>query len=143
MDKLTLSRITSRAPASSLTPLAETVSAGRRAEIVRGPEKTLVMLTIREPVRNSRFYLGEALASHCAAELDGARGAAVTLGDDLERASAAALIDAAHTGGFPEFFDIEPRLLALGAELRRADGERAAAIRRTQVSFRVLEDRTL
>jgi alpha-D-ribose 1-methylphosphonate 5-triphosphate synthase subunit PhnG len=102
-----------------------------------------VQLTVREPVKNSRFYLGEALAAHCVAELDGARGAAVTLGDCLERASAAAMLDAGHSGGFPEFFAVESRLLALGDELRRADGERAALVRSTRVNFQILEDRTL
>ncbi|MDR1589958.1 MAG: phosphonate C-P lyase system protein PhnG [Oscillospiraceae bacterium] len=141
MDKQTLSRITSRAPTDALQELAEAVSRGRRAELVKGPEKTLVLLTVREPVRNSRFYLGEALASHCVAELDGARGAAVTLGDDLDRAGAAALLDAAHTGGFPEFFAVERRIIELGESLRRGDEENAALIRSTQVSFHALEDR--
>jgi alpha-D-ribose 1-methylphosphonate 5-triphosphate synthase subunit PhnG len=110
-------------------------------EYVKGPEKTMILLMVREPVKNSRFYLGEALAAHCIAELDGVRGAAVALGDDLDRAGAAAALDAAHTGGFPEFAAAELQLLALGARQELAAAEKAALVRGTQVKFHALEDR--
>ncbi|MDR1330125.1 MAG: phosphonate C-P lyase system protein PhnG [Oscillospiraceae bacterium] len=141
MDKQTLSRITASAPTAALQTLAEKVTANRRMEYVKGPEKTMILLTVREPVRNSNFYLGEALAVHCIAELDGVRGAAVALGDDLGRAGAAAALDAAHTGGFPEFAAIEVRLLELEELRKSAESETAALVRGTQVKFHVLEDK--
>jgi alpha-D-ribose 1-methylphosphonate 5-triphosphate synthase subunit PhnG len=110
-------------------------------EYVKGPEKTMILLTVREPVKNSSFYLGEALAAHCIAELDGVRGAAVALGDDLGRAGAAATLDAAHTGGFPEFAAVESQLRELDELRRSAEAETAALVRSTQVRFHVLEDK--
>jgi alpha-D-ribose 1-methylphosphonate 5-triphosphate synthase subunit PhnG len=110
-------------------------------EYVKGPEKTMILLTVREPVKNSSFYLGEALAAHCIAELDGARGAAVSLGDDLDKAAAAATLDAAHTGGFPEFSAVEGQLRELDELRRSTEAKTAALVRGTQVKFHALEDR--
>jgi alpha-D-ribose 1-methylphosphonate 5-triphosphate synthase subunit PhnG len=103
----------------------------------------MILLTIREPARNGRFYLGEALAVHCVAELDGARGAAVALGDDIDRARAGAALDAAHSGGFPEFDAEEERLADLRRGIEKSVGEKAALIRGTHVRFHALEDKAI
>jgi alpha-D-ribose 1-methylphosphonate 5-triphosphate synthase subunit PhnG len=142
MDKITLSRICAFAGRALLGSLADKAAEGREAALLKGPEKTMVLLQIREPVRQSRFYLGELLAAHCVVELGGVRGAAVLMGDDLEKARAAAVLDAAHSGGFPGFVRVEGELLAL-EEARKAElAKEAAEIRKTRVSFQALEDRT-
>jgi alpha-D-ribose 1-methylphosphonate 5-triphosphate synthase subunit PhnG len=143
MDKLTLSRICAFADPARLQALAEKAAAGLKIILLKGPEKTMVFLQCREPVRQSRFYLGELLASHCVVEIAGVRGAAVQMGDDLDKARAAAILDAAHTGGFPCFVQVEPELLRL-EEARKAElAKEAGEIRKTQVSFQALEDREL
>jgi hypothetical protein len=53
------------------------------------------------------------------------------------------MLDAAHSGGFPRFAMIEPELLRLEEKRRAEESRKAAAIRKTQVSFHVLEDREL
>jgi alpha-D-ribose 1-methylphosphonate 5-triphosphate synthase subunit PhnG len=143
MDKLTLSRISAFAGPALLRILADKAAAGMEVILLKGPEKTMVLLQVKEPVRQSRFYLGELLASHCIVELGGARGAAVLMGDDLDKARAAAVLDAAHSGGFPGFALVEPELLRLEEERRLEEARNAAAVRKTQVSFQVLEDREL
>jgi alpha-D-ribose 1-methylphosphonate 5-triphosphate synthase subunit PhnG len=105
MDKLTLSRICAYAEPALLVSLAEKAAGGREAALLKGPEKTLVLLQVREPVRRSRFYLGELLAAHCVVELGDIRGAAVLMGDDLEKIRAAAVLDAAHSGCLPPAAD--------------------------------------
>jgi alpha-D-ribose 1-methylphosphonate 5-triphosphate synthase subunit PhnG len=141
MDKLTLSRICAYAGPALLAALAEKAAAGKEAALLAGPEKTMVLLQVREPARQSRFYLGELLAARCVVELGGVRGAAVLAGDDLEKARAAAMLDAAHSGGFPSFAQLEGELLAL-EEARKAErAHEAAEIRKTRVSFQSLEDR--
>ncbi|MDR2258280.1 MAG: phosphonate C-P lyase system protein PhnG [Treponema sp.] len=143
MDKITLSRICAFAKPDILESLASKAVEGQEAEILKGPEKTMVLLQVREPVRRSRFYLGELLAAHCVVEMGGVRGAAVMMGDDLEKAKAAAVLDAAHSGGFPGFALVEGELLAL-EEARKAEmANEAAEIRKTKVSFRSLEDKEL
>jgi alpha-D-ribose 1-methylphosphonate 5-triphosphate synthase subunit PhnG len=143
MDKIALSRITAFADPALLQSLAERAAGGKEALILKGPEKTMILIQIREPVRQGRFYLGEALAAHCIVELDGVRGAAVQLGDDLRRAEASAILDAAHTGGFAGFSRIEGELLRLDGERRRGLAQEAGLVKETRVDFHVLEDRDL
>ncbi|MDR1238571.1 MAG: phosphonate C-P lyase system protein PhnG [Treponema sp.] len=143
MDKLTLSRICAYAGPVLLTSLAEQAAEGKEAALLKGPEKTMVLLQVREPVRRSRFYLGELLAAHCVVELGGVRGAAVLMGDDLNKARAAAILDAAHSGGFPGFARVEGELLRLDAARKTELAKEAAEIRKTNVSFQSLEDREL
>ena len=143
MDKLTLSRICACAGTAQLASLAEKAAGGREAALLKGPEKTLVLIQIREPARQSRFYLGELLAAHCVVERGGVRGAAVLIGDDLEKAKSAAMLDAAHSGGFPDFALVEGELLAVEEARKAALAEEAVEIRKTRVSFQSLEDRTL
>jgi alpha-D-ribose 1-methylphosphonate 5-triphosphate synthase subunit PhnG len=141
MDKITLSRICAYAGPELLGALAEQAAEGREAALLKGPEKTMALIQVREPVRHSRFYLGEVLAAHCVVELDGVRGAAVLMGDDLEKARYAAVLDAAHSGNFPGFTLVEPELLRLEEQRKGELAQAAAEIRKTRVSFQSLEDR--
>jgi alpha-D-ribose 1-methylphosphonate 5-triphosphate synthase subunit PhnG len=143
MDKITLSRICAFAGSARLASLAEKAAEGREAALLKGPEKTMVLIQAREPVRGSRFYLGELLAVHCMVELDGVRGAAVLMGDDFDKARDAAVLDAAHSGGFPGFALVEGELLLLEEQRKTSLAKEAAEIRKTRVSFHSLEDREL
>jgi phosphonate C-P lyase system protein PhnG len=124
-----------------LRELAEQAAEGREALVLKPAEKTLALLQVREPLRGERFFLGEALAVHCIVEVDGVRGAAVQLGDDLSRVEAAAILDAAHSGGFAGFALALPRLLALETERVAAQKAEAELVRKTAVQFQALEDR--
>ena len=143
MDKLTLSRISAFADSDLLRSLADKAAAGMEVSLLKEPEKTLVLLRIKEPVRQSRFYLGELLAAHCVVAVGGVRGAAVLMGDDLDKARSAAMLDAAHSGGLPGFTLVEPELLKLEEKRLAGEERKTAAVRKTQVSFQVLEDREL
>jgi alpha-D-ribose 1-methylphosphonate 5-triphosphate synthase subunit PhnG len=143
MDKLALSRISAFADPDLLRSLADKAAAGMEVVLLKEPEKTMVLLQIQEPVRQSRFYLGELLASHCIVDVGGVRGAAVLMGDDLGKVKDAAVLDALHSGGFPGFTLVEPELLRLEEERRAGEARKAAAVRKTQVSFQSLEDREL
>jgi alpha-D-ribose 1-methylphosphonate 5-triphosphate synthase subunit PhnG len=143
MDKLTLSRLCAFAGPAQLASLAAKAAEGRKAALLKGPEKTMVLLQVREPVRRGLFYLGELRAAHCVVELDGVRGAAVLMGDDLDKAKDAAVLDAAHSGAFPGFALVEPELLRLEEARKAALAKEAAEIRRTKVLFQSLEDREL
>jgi alpha-D-ribose 1-methylphosphonate 5-triphosphate synthase subunit PhnG len=141
MNKLTLSRISAFAETELLRSLAEKVSVGRELLFLKKPEKTMVLLSVKEPVKQSLFYLGETLAVHCIVELAGVRGAAVLMGDDFSKAEAAAVLDAAHSGSFAEFAHIEPELLRLEEARQNKTAKQTAAVKETQVRFHVLEDR--
>jgi alpha-D-ribose 1-methylphosphonate 5-triphosphate synthase subunit PhnG len=141
MNKLTLSRISAFADAGILRSLAEKAAGGREVLFLKKPEKTMVFLQVKEPVKQSLFYMGEMLAVHCIVELSGVRGAAVLSGDDFSQAEAAAVLDAAHSGGFAEFTLVEPELLLLEEARQRKTEKQTTAVKETQVRFHALEDR--
>jgi len=141
MDKRSLSRISAFADTGILCTLAEKAAAGREVLFLKKPEKTMVLLQVKEPVKQSLFYLGEMLAVQCVVELSGVKGAAVLAGDDLSKVEAAAVLDAAHTGCFAEFALIEPELARLEEARQEKAAKQAAAAKSTQVRFHALEDR--
>lgn len=140
MKKKELSRILASADRNEIIKLAEEVQKAHQILLLKPPARTMVMLQVKEPVKKSRFYLGEMLACHCVAEADGVQGASVMAGDDLEKAKAAALLDAAHTGAFPEWKELESRLLRLEEAEREKRRRDASIYKETRVDFRVLED---
>ena len=54
-------------------------------QILKQPQKTLVMVKVRESVKKSLFYLGEVLAPECMVTVNGAKGASVMAGDAFEK----------------------------------------------------------
>ena len=62
-------------------------------QILKQPQKTLVMVKVRESVKKSLFYLGEVLATECMVTVNGIKGASVMAGDDFEKCISAAIID--------------------------------------------------
>ena len=140
MDKKALSRISAFIEREALRSLAEKAAAGKEVIFLKKPEKTMVFMQVKEPVRQSLFYLGELLAVHCIVELAGVRGAAVLMGDDLGKAESTAILDAAHTGGFAEFAGIEQELLRFEEIRKEQISKQASAVRETQVRFHALLD---
>ena len=143
MNKQSLSRISTFAKTEVLRSLAKKAAGNRELLFLKKPEKTMVLLSVKEPVKQSLFYLGEMLAVHCIVELAGVRGAAVLAGDDFLKAEAAAILDAAHSGDFPEFALVEPELLRFEEARQNEAGKQAAAVKETQVRFQALEDREI
>ncbi|WP_345560663.1 phosphonate C-P lyase system protein PhnG [Nonomuraea rosea] len=124
-----------------LLPLAERLlQSGDLGEptVLHPPQTGMVMLTVREPVAEERFHLGEVLVTSCTVEVAGAAGWSMRGGDDRVAALAAALLDAAAAAGLPAAGDVHA-LCAAVAE-RRA-GEEAAEwdeVSATRVAFEEL-----
>ena len=71
------------APSQDLLNLADRVLKGSEPPtVIAGPEVGLVMMQIREPVCEERFFLGEVLVTRAEVELAGARGWAMRMGED-------------------------------------------------------------
>lgn len=135
MKKERLSRILSRADRNFILNAAAEIQKSHSARIIKGPAKTLMMIKMREPVRESLFYMGEVLVTECILDVDGVRGMAVTMGDDSERTVACAVIDAAFNAAFPEVQDLEKKLIDLEArQLQRIQKENAL-FHGTEVNF--------
>lgn len=97
------------------------------------PEVALVMARVRETVDGEVFNFGEVLVTRCEVSLGGEPGWGLALGEDLEKALCAAVLDAASRRGFPDGVEDELRLqLAFAREARR---ERWASVQPTRVEF--------
>ena len=94
-----------KCPADKVKILAQPVVEQYGVNVIRKPAKTLVMVRMRETVAKAEFYLGELLASEALVELEGVKGFSLLMGDDLDKAFSAAVLDApvrlASVGGSP------------------------------------------
>ena len=99
MEKKRLTKILARADRQDVAALSADILRTYRPVIVKEPGKTLTMIKMREPVRQSLFYIGEVIVCEAAVEIDGVKGVAVAMGDDAEKALNMAIIDAAINKG--------------------------------------------
>jgi phosphonate C-P lyase system protein PhnG len=83
MEKKRLFRIFAKANACDIAKLAKEIKERYEIVIIKAPQKTLTMIKMREPVKSSLFYLGEVIVTEAIVELSGARGMAVTMGDNF------------------------------------------------------------
>ena len=82
-----------------MAAMAADIRKTHRPVIVKAPGKTLAMIKMREPVRQSLFYIGEVIVCEAVVEIDGTQGIAVVMGDDAEKTLDMAIIDAAVNKG--------------------------------------------
>jgi alpha-D-ribose 1-methylphosphonate 5-triphosphate synthase subunit PhnG len=99
MNKKRLTKILAKADKRHVAAMAADIQKTHRPVIVKEPRKTLSMIKMREPVRESLFYIGEVIVSEAVVEIDGVQGAAVVMGDDAEKTLDMAIIDAAINKG--------------------------------------------
>ncbi|HIY04180.1 MAG TPA: phosphonate C-P lyase system protein PhnG [Candidatus Anaerotignum merdipullorum] len=108
MEKRRLSKILARAGKEQVKKLADEIKETYSPVIVKAPEKSLTMIRMREPVKESLFYLGEVIISEAIVDLDGTKGIAVMMGDDFEKVLDMAVIDAAcNKGVFQQYERLE------------------------------------
>ena len=93
MKKREISSILSRASGKDVAEIAAPLKESGRVEVLKEPQKTLVMIKVRESVGRSLFYLGELLATECMVRVNGSKGFSVMAGDDFEKTFHAAVID--------------------------------------------------
>jgi alpha-D-ribose 1-methylphosphonate 5-triphosphate synthase subunit PhnG len=110
MDKKRLSKILAKADRAVVAGISAGIQKEYNPVIIKGPGKTLAMVKIREPVRQSLFYIGEVIVCEAAVEIGGVRGTAVLMGDDEEKTLDMAIIDAAVNMGFHIDIDLLLRL---------------------------------
>ncbi len=95
MEKKRLSKIMAKADREKIISLAEEVKKNNEVIIVKSPEKVLTMIKMREPVKESLFYIGEVIVTEVSVTVNGVNGMAVLMGDDYEKTLAMAIIDGA------------------------------------------------
>lgn len=136
MEKRRLFKILSKADRDTVIGLEKRIREKHELIVVKEPEKALAMIKMREPVKESLFYLGEVIVTEATVSVNGINGTAVAMGDDFEKTRAMAIIDAACNGNF---FEEEEALLALEREqIRRVEKENAMFMK-TMVNFHSMD----
>jgi len=136
MDKKRLTKILARADRRDVAFLSAEVRKTYRPVIVKEPTKTLTMIKMREPVKQSLFYIGEVIVCEATVELDGVKGIAVTMGDDAEKTLDMAIIDAAINKGV--FTGIDTLLKLERKQIDKVARENAMHLK-TMVSFESMD----
>jgi alpha-D-ribose 1-methylphosphonate 5-triphosphate synthase subunit PhnG len=101
MDKKRLTKILAKAEKQTVSALSARILEEYRPfiTVIKEPGKTLAMIKMREPVKQSLFYIGEVIVCEAVVEIDGIKGIAVLMGDDTEKTLDMAIIDAAVNKG--------------------------------------------
>ena len=103
MEPRRFSKIIEKCPAERVKELARPIVEQHQVTVIRKPAKTLVMVRMRETVAKAEFYLGELLAAEAMVELEGAKGFSLLMGDDLDKAFSAAVLDALRRSQLPQW----------------------------------------
>jgi len=136
MDKKRLTKILAKADRKEIAALSAEIQKNHLPVIVKEPAKTLTMIKMREPVKQSLFYIGEVIVCEAAVELDGVKGVAVAMGDDAEKTLDMAIIDAAINKGV---FDGMDKLLKLEKEQNDLVMQENAMHLKTMVNFESMD----
>lgn len=136
MEKKRLFRILSRAERSDVIRLGQELQQQYSVTIVKKPEKSLTMIRMREPVKKSLFYLGEAIITEAVVTLEDTVGTAVTMGDDFEKTLYMAVIDAAENRGVFAHNDL---LLEWEQAQQRRIAQENAMFQKTKVDFHSMD----
>ena len=99
MEKKRLTKILARADRKYIAELSAEIQKIYSPIIIKEPGKTLTMIKMREPVKESLFYIGEVIVCEAVVEIDSVKGVAVLMGDDAEKTLDMAIIDAAINKG--------------------------------------------
>ena len=127
MEKKELFRIMAAADGSMLRELAQPLAEKYGVSVVKAPAKTLAMIKLREPVKNSLFYLG------------GTKGTAVVLGDDFDKVSSMAVIDAAFNRQVSELDELKTVLQRLSMRQQREQELENGLYAKTMVDFQTMD----
>lgn len=136
MEKRRLSKILARAGREQVAELSDEIKQSCTPIIVKAPEKSLVMVRMREPVKESLFYLGEVIVCEAIVDLDGTKGMAVLMGDDFEKVLDMAVIDAACNKGIFKRYDM---LEDLEQQQKLQMEKEHALFMETMVNFRSMD----
>ena len=142
MDKRRLTKILAKAAKREVRALSADIQKAWSPLVLKQPQKTLAMIKMREPVKQSLFYIGEVIVYEAMVEIEGTQGIAVVMcsstNNDAEKVLDMAIIDAAVNKGV--FTKMDTLL-----ELERQQNERVmrenALHLKTMVNFESLDQK--
>ena len=138
MKKREISAILSGASMEEVEEIAKKIEEDCDVEILKEPQKTLVMVKVRESIKRSLFYLGELLATECMVVVNGKKGCSVIAGDDDKKCLGVAVIDAAYNAGLDEKYNLTKSISVLKEKQEKERAKLNAQILKSKVNFNVM-----
>lgn len=130
-------RILAEGNPALLDRLAEQVEKAYPIEVVREPERSLVMCRAVDSVANQPFYLGELLITECTVSIRETEGFGAIAGENADFAYKLAVVDAACRARLPETEGWDKLLKDEEERIRQKTAEEHARIEQTKVQFDV------
>lgn len=137
MTKRELSAILAKASKEEVSAIADPMKVEHEIQMMKEPQKTLVMVKVRESVKNSLFYLGEVLVTECMVMVDGKKGVSVVAGDEYEKAIGIAIIDGYLNGEHCKETVIK-KIEQLEKRQKQAREQLNRQLRKSKVNFNVM-----
>lgn len=106
---------------------------------VAEPSAGLVMTTMRETARQSRFYLGEVMVTEAKVRIGESLGLGIIAGDESAAAFDLAVIDAAFNAGVAPLDEWLPALEAEERRIAEREASEDARILQTRVDFQTMD----
>lgn len=138
MNRRELSAILAGATAQEVEAAAQEIKDTCEIQILKQPQKTLVMVKVRESVKKSLFYLGEILATECMVTVNGKKGASVMAGDDFDKCISAAVIDGFLNDETQDHSRVLEQIRKLGEKQKREREKLNRQLRKSEVNFNVM-----
>ena len=85
MEKRRLSKILAKADAAQVRQMAEKIRKQYEVTVIKAPEKSLTMIKMRDPVKETLFFLGEVIVCEAIVCLDGTKAWRLSWGMILKR----------------------------------------------------------
>lgn len=138
MNRREWTAVLAGARAEEVKDTAREIKESCEIRILKQPQKTLVMVKVRESVKKSLFYLGEVLATECMVTVNGIKGASVMAGDDFEKCISAAIIDGFLNDERNDHGRIIEKIEKLKENQEKAREKLNRQLRKSKVNFNVM-----
>lgn len=139
MIKKDMFKVLCKSNRDSVIELSHIIEKNHNIIVVKKPAKTLVMVKMKEPVTSAEYFLGELLACEAMVSINGIKGMALTMGDDMEKVLAMSIVDAAMNAKLPETIWLEEKLFEMKKEVEKAERLEFGRNIKSKVSFNLME----
>lgn len=138
LKKKQIFKILSLASLEEVKEISNDLYKNYQIKIIKPAHKTLVMVKVREAVNRSLFYIGEVLVCECMVEINDTKGVSVTAGDDFEKTTNIAAIDAALNANVIEKESILEKIYSLYEKQLENRSRLNGQIMKSKVTFNVM-----
>lgn len=140
MKRSQLTRILVEGDPKLLQDLSNQVEQQYEVNVVKSPEKSLVMMKSRDAVSQKPFYIGEVLVTECTVSIGDVYGFGILMGEDAERAYQLAVVDSAINAKLSICDQWNSLLMEEEEKMKQRNRKEMAQVIRTKVNFDTKED---